>query len=79
MCRGVHAIKEMPGTKDYPDRSKKLGLPTPAYRIVRGDVIKTYNILYGVYDREVADVLTFYKDSAGMDSMLMYEGSYSLK
>ncbi len=54
---------------EYPDRLKKLGLPTLAYRRVRGDMIETYKILHGVNDREVADVLTLRKESARMDTI----------
>ncbi len=62
---------------EYPDRLKKLGLPTLAYRRVWGDMIETYKMLHGVYDREVADVLTLHKESAGTD--LICTRGHSLK
>ena len=35
----------------YPERLKKLGLPTLAYRRIRGDMIEVYKIIKGCYDR----------------------------
>ncbi len=65
------ATKQLPGMRDlqYPDRLKKLGLLTLAYRRVQGDMIETYKLLHEVHGREVADVLTLCKESAGMDSI----------
>ena len=49
------ATKYIPGFKDllYEQRLRLLGLPTPTYRRVRGDMIETDKILTGVYDAEV--------------------------
>ena len=46
--------KQFPGMKNlsYPERLKKLGLPTLAYRRIRGDMIEVYKIIKGCYDRE---------------------------
>ncbi len=63
----------------YPDRYKKLGLPTLAYRSVHGDMIATYKMLHGVYNREVADVLTLHKDSAEMVPYGICMRGHSLK
>ena len=40
-------IKQFPGMKNlsYPERLKKIGLPTLAYRRIRGDMIEVYNII----------------------------------
>ena len=38
----------------YPERLKKLNLPTLAYRQLRGDMIETYAV---IYDRESATLL----------------------
>ena len=40
---------------EYPDRLKKLKLPTLLYRRMRGDMIETYKILTLKHDREVSD------------------------
>ena len=39
--------KQFPGMKNlsYPERLKKLGLPTLAYRRIRGDKIEVYKLL----------------------------------
>ncbi len=44
------------------------GTPTLGYCMVWGDMIDTYKILHGIYDRDVADVLILHKDLVGMDS-----------
>ena len=41
----------------YPERLKKLGLPTLAYRRIRGDMIEVYKIIKGCYDREASSFL----------------------
>ena len=38
-------------------RLKKLGLPTLAYRRIRGDMIEVYKIIKGCYDREASSFL----------------------
>ena len=44
---------------DYPERLRRLKMPTLKYRRLRGDMIETYKIhvTSGVYDREVTDGL----------------------
>jgi hypothetical protein len=38
---------------EYPDRLKKLKMPTLKYRRLRGDMIETFKIITGIYDNEV--------------------------
>lgn len=47
------ATKQLPGLRNlsYPERLKKLRLPTLAYRRVRGDMIEMYKALSEKYDR----------------------------
>ena len=47
--------KQLPGMKNlsHPERLKKLGLPTLAYRRIRGDMIEVYKIIKRCYDRVV--------------------------
>jgi hypothetical protein len=49
------ATKMIPGFKEleYEDRLRKLKLPTLVYRRLRGDMIETFKVLKGVYDKEV--------------------------
>jgi hypothetical protein len=51
--------KQFPGMKNlsYPERLKKLGLPTLAYRRIRGDLIEVYTIIKRCYDREDSSFL----------------------
>ena len=51
------AIKQIPSLKDmeYPDRLKKLKMPTLKYRHLRGDMIETFKIITGIYDNEVTE------------------------
>ena len=53
------ATRQIPGFKvlDYPQRLKLLGLPTLTFRRLRGDMIETYKIVNGHYDKEVAPEL----------------------
>ena len=54
------ATKQLPGygNLSYPERLRKLKLPTLSYRRLRGDLIETYKILSGRdYDRDVANFL----------------------
>ena len=50
------SLRKMP----YPERLKKLGLPTLIYRRSRGDVIETYKLLSGKYDSQVALKIPLY-------------------
>ena len=40
---------------EYPDRLKKLKMPTLKYRHLRGDMIETFKIITGIYDNEVTE------------------------
>ena len=40
---------------EYPDRLKKLKMPTLKYRCLRGDMIETFKIITGIYDNEVTE------------------------
>ncbi len=41
----------------YEERLKKLDLPTLTYRRSRGDMVETFKIVSGVYDRDVCEGL----------------------
>ena len=49
----------IPGFKDmsYPDRLRKLGLPSLVYRRLRGDLIEIYKIVTGKYDTDASENL----------------------
>ena len=49
------ATKLIPSLKnmDYPNRLKKLKMPTLQYRRLRGDMIEVYKIINGIYDHKV--------------------------
>ena len=57
------ATKRLPGMKDleYPERLRKLKMPTLAYRRVRGDMIQVFKLLMplekGAYDRTLPNLL----------------------
>ena len=53
------ATKLIPGFKDltYPERLKRLKLPTLGYRRLRGDMIEMFKILRGKYDTSVTDFI----------------------
>ena len=40
---------------EYPDRLKKLKMPTLKYRRLRSDMIETFKIITGIYDNEVTE------------------------
>ena len=54
-CVQKQVTKQFPGMKNlsYPERLNKLGLPTLAYRRIRGDMIEVYKIIKRCYDRLV--------------------------
>ena len=58
------ASKLVPSLKNltYEERLRKLGLPTLTYRRARGDMIETYKILSGVYDKEVSQDIFVLKE-----------------
>ena len=51
-----HATKQVNNLKDmsYPERLRKLNLPTLRFRRLRGDMIELYKILHEKYDRDVS-------------------------
>ena len=61
--------RQLPYLKDlsYPERLKKLKLPTLAYRRIRGDMIETYKIIKGVYDNQSTSILKSWSDVAQRD------------
>ena len=56
--------RQLPNMKDlsYQERLKKLNLPTLMYRRLRGDMIETFKIVKGFYDREAASFLKMRSD-----------------
>ena len=50
------ATKMIPELKnlEYPDRLRKLNLPSMTHRRKRGDMIEIYKLMHGLYDEEVA-------------------------
>ena len=55
------ATKQVPGmgNLEYPDRLRRLNLPTLAYRRMRGDQIEIYKIISGRYDTSITgNILT---------------------
>ena len=58
------ATKSINGMRDmsYPDRLRKLKLPTVAYRRIRGDMIELYKLIHGNYDRNTSNIINQYKD-----------------
>ena len=48
----LERVQKIPGMPkiSYPDRLRKLKLPTLTYRRARGDMIETYKLLSGKYD-----------------------------
>ena len=59
------ATKQIPGLGNlsYPDRLKKLKLPTLSYRRVRGDMIELYKITKEIYDPAVTSCIKLAKDT----------------
>ena len=60
------ATKMIPGFNkmSYPDRLQKLGLPTLAYRRLRGEAIEVYKITTNVYDRAAIPELQMHDSSS---------------
>ena len=59
------ATKQIPGFNNlsYPERLKKLKLPTMAYRRIKGDMIETYKIINEKYDPEASSFLKLLSSS----------------
>ena len=62
------ATKLVPSLKDlsYEERLKKLNLPTLAYRRSRGDMVETFKIINGLYDRDICEDL--FKMQEGLET-----------
>ena len=60
------ATKQIPGMKElsYPERLRKLKLPTISYRRVRGDMIELYKIINKIYDDSVTSFIEMWSDKA---------------
>jgi hypothetical protein len=52
------ATKEVPSLKQlsYTDRLKKLKMSLLKYHRLRGDMIETFKIINGIYDKEVTEI-----------------------
>ena len=59
-------IWEIPGFYElsYPERLRKLKLPTLSYRRLRGDLIEVYKIVHDIYDPDAIKFVKFMKDCA---------------
>jgi hypothetical protein len=64
------ATKQIPGMKDlsYPERLRKLKLPTLSYRRVRGDMIELYKITHQITDSEACTFIVLWKDTSVRNS-----------
>ena len=72
------ATKTIPGFAElsYPDRLRKLKLPTWAYRRIRGDMIQVYKLLNGGYDNSLPKLLKpSTKNLRGHEKKLYIRGS----
>lgn len=56
----------LPGMKDlsYPERLRKVKLPTLGYRRLRGDMIELYKIVKGIYDPDITEGLLSFAESS---------------
>ena len=54
------ATKRVPGLGglEYPERLRRLNMPTLAYRRVRGDMIQMFKLHYGFYDKDLPDIFS---------------------
>ena len=64
------ATKQLPGfgNLSYPERLRKLKLPTLAYRRVRGDMIELFKALRGTYNPEAVNFIPLWNDRANRHS-----------
>ncbi len=64
--------KQLPGMRDlsYPERLRRLKLPTLSYRRLRGDLIETYKITNGLYDKDCTSCLKLWADFTTTDGQL---------
>jgi ribonuclease P/MRP protein subunit RPP40 len=63
------ATRMVPGLSKltYEERLKVMGLPSLAYRRVRGDAIEAYKYLHGIYKVDCTDIMPLHKDT-GFDT-----------
>ncbi len=64
--------RQLPGMKDlsYPERLRRLKLPTLSYRRLRGDLIEVYKITNGLYEKECTSCLKLWSDVTTTDGQL---------
>ena len=64
------ATRQIPGFREltYPERLRKLKLPTLSYRRLRGDLIETYKILHNIYDPQTVKFLKLWDDATTRNS-----------
>ena len=64
------ATKQIPGfgKLSYPERLRRLNLPTLSYRRTRGDMIELYKITNHIYDKKVCTFIRFWKNSSSRSS-----------
>ena len=71
------ATKMVPGLSDlpYPERLRKLNLPTLAYRRVRGDMIQTFKLMNDIdgYDKSLPSILEISTTGLGGQSKKLYK------
>ena len=62
------ATKMIPELKhlSYPERLKKLKLPTMAYRRARGDMIEVFKIVAQIYDTKTTDNILSFRENMNM-------------
>ena len=62
----IRATKQIPGFRKlkYPERLRRLKIPTLSYRRLRGDLIETYKILREIYDKNTVEFLKMQEDDA---------------
>ena len=60
------ATKQLPGMSNlsYPERLRKLKLPTLSYRRIRGDMIEIYKIVSGKYDKTAGSFIRRWEDNS---------------
>jgi hypothetical protein len=76
------ATKMLPGFKDleYPERLKRLQLPTMVYRRLRSDMVEVYKLMHGLYDDQVALTLTHaHRQDTRGNSYKLYKDKFNKK
>jgi len=60
------ATKQIPGfgNLEYPERLKRLKLPTLSFRRLRGDMINTYKFVHGIYDKNSKNIIKMWEGTA---------------